>query len=264
MRDLHEDTYLFIDGEYLRRIYNEATQSVFGCDGELDFQLVKHEARAKRVFVYDCLDDQQRTGESDSVYEARVSTQESFFDSIRALNGVHVRLGSLRGTPKRVRQKEVDVLLATDMLTHGYDGNMQQAILIAGDLDFRPIVEALVRRGVFIEIWYEKKSGARELPGAADFGRELNFHVFYQWSTQAFKSRRTLPAVSRDHGALMQPVILNTCSREGRLVTLFKESNRSGFVLRAEMTDGVLWFEHEDEGVLRRYFALTYGPVTWK
>jgi uncharacterized LabA/DUF88 family protein len=73
-----------------------------------------------------------------------------------------MRLGSLRGAPKKRRQKEVDVLLAADMLTHGYDGNMDKAILIAGDLDFRRVVEALVRRGVFVEVWYEPKSGAAE------------------------------------------------------------------------------------------------------
>lgn len=159
----HENTYLFIDGEYLRRVHNDALQSVFNRDGELAFELVKHEARAQRVFVYDCLDDLRRAGESESAYEGRIATQESFFDGIRSLNGVHVRLGSLRGTPKRFRQKEVDVLLATDMLTHGYDGNMRQAILIAGDLDFRPIVEALVRRG------YSSRFGTRRSRARASF-----------------------------------------------------------------------------------------------
>jgi uncharacterized LabA/DUF88 family protein len=49
------------------------------------------------------------------------------------------------------------------MLRHGFDGNMEKAVLLAGDLDFRPIVEALVRRGVFVEVWYEKNSAAQEL-----------------------------------------------------------------------------------------------------
>lgn len=261
---LHEDTYLFIDGEYLRRVYNEAMQSVFNRDGELAFELIKHEARAQRVFVYDCLDDVRRTEESESAYEARVANQEALFDSIRSLNGIHVRLGSLRGTRKRFRQKEVDVLLATDMLTHGYDGNMRKAILIAGDLDFRPIVEALVRRGVFIEVWYEKKSGARELPWAADFGRELNFFVMWEWSTASFRSQCPLPVANRTHGPATEACLLERGLREGRQVSLFKEPNRTGFVIRAEMSDGVLWFEHEDAGVLRRYFCLTYGPITWR
>jgi uncharacterized LabA/DUF88 family protein len=259
----HEDTYLFIDGEYLRRVYNEAMQSVFGCDGELSFAALKQNARATRVFFYDCIDDVQRPAESGSVFDARVAAQEVFFDNIRALEGVHVRLGSLRGKPKRLRQKEVDVLLATDMLTHGYDGNMRKAILIAGDLDFRPIVEALVRRGVFIEIWYERKSGARELPGAADFGRELGFETFYLLSSQSFQSQNVLPVMNRAHAPVDTPVVISQCVDDGRQVTLFHEANRSMFVIRAERSDGVLWFDHGDANVLQRYFSVKFGPVNW-
>src|SRR5216684_2723392 len=77
------------------------------------------------------------------------------------------------------REKEVDILLATDMLTHGFNGSMGNAVLLSGDLDFRPIVEALVRHGVFVEVWYHRSSIARELPGAADFGREIRFRQLY-------------------------------------------------------------------------------------
>lgn len=258
---LHEDTYLFIDGEYLRHIYNEAMQSVFGCDGELSFGALKQAAQAKRTFFYDCVDDVPRASESQRDLEVRVAAQEVFFDGIRALYGVHVRLGSLRGNPKRPRQKEVDVLLATDMLTHGYDGNMMKAILIAGDLDFRPIVEALVRRGVFIEIWYGTRSVARELPGAADYGRELNFRELYGWSKDSFKARCAVPQASPAHAELDRPVVITQCVCEGRKVTLFRDSQI--FVIRAERSEGVHWLEHADANVLKRYFSVIYGPVEW-
>src|SRR5271170_1987248 len=136
-----DDTYLFIDGEYLRRRMNDAVQKVFLWDGEINFYSLKSSASAKRVFYYDCIDDEQKPAETKTECEQRVAAQEARFNKIGELNGVHVRYGSLKGSGKKRRQKEVDVLLAVDMLTHGYDGNMGRAVLIAGDLDFRPVVE---------------------------------------------------------------------------------------------------------------------------
>lgn len=76
-----EDTYLFIDGEYLRRRYDAAIRSVFNCAGDIDFAEIKRQADAKRAFVYDCLDDIRQTGESDADYDSRVAAQENNLES---------------------------------------------------------------------------------------------------------------------------------------------------------------------------------------
>jgi uncharacterized LabA/DUF88 family protein len=227
---------------------------VFGCDGEIKFKSVKNEARAKRAFLHDCVDDARRDGEDDAPYRARGTAQEARFESIGSREGIHVRLGSVRGKPKRLRQKEVDVLLTTDMLTHGYDGNMEKAVLIAGDLDLRPIVEALVRRGVFVEVWYEKKSGARELPGAADFGRQLAFTTLYRLSTQDFQTRCQLPHTDTAHEPWIYPVVLSRCSYNGRETILYQDTHRMTFPLRSVRSNGIWWFDHADPKVLERYF----------
>src|SRR5262249_21955989 len=155
--------------------------------GEIDFVEIKGQAQAKRVFLYDCVDDDQRSGESDTDFKARLDAQDATFDRIKSQRGFHIRLGSLKGGGKRRLQKEVDVLLAVDMLTHGFNGNMGKAVLVDGDLDFRPVVESLVRAGVFVEVWYEPRSAARELPGAADYGRKLDFSALYRWSDYSFQ-----------------------------------------------------------------------------
>lgn len=77
MSSRSEDTYLFIDGEYLRRRNNEAMLSVFLCDGDIDFGEIKREAGAKRAFLYDCIDDEQKEGETEAEFAKRVSNQES-------------------------------------------------------------------------------------------------------------------------------------------------------------------------------------------
>src|SRR5262249_24834326 len=112
-----EDTYLFIDGEYLRRIHRDAMRSIFLCDAgdeDIDYDDFKRVARAKRVFFYDCIDDEKRPGEGDAEFQKRVHAQEAFFKKLGELKGFHIRQGSLKGTGKKKRrQKEIDVLLAT-------------------------------------------------------------------------------------------------------------------------------------------------------
>jgi len=263
-----DQTYLFIDNEYLRRIYQQAIQSVFKRDGEVSYPQLKGQASAQRVFVYDCVDDAQRDGETEADYAARVDAQEAVFDRVRALYGFHVRLGSVRGKPKRLRQKEVDVSLATDMLTHGYDGNISKAVLLAGDLDFRPVVEALVRRGVFVEIWYEKTSSARELPAAADFGRELAFSDLYAWSTETFTKKYPLPLARHDQQNLpLDVVVLNqgvSASGQSRLMLSRRASSGAASLQMNDPTGAVTWFDYPNADVLQRYAEIMYGPIEWR
>lgn len=47
------DTYLFIDGEYLRKIHRQSMLDFFGVEGELDIFEAKRNAKALRAFFYD-------------------------------------------------------------------------------------------------------------------------------------------------------------------------------------------------------------------
>jgi uncharacterized LabA/DUF88 family protein len=261
-----DDTYLFIDGRYLRNRLTDAMQ-VFQNDGDISFRRIMDEARAKRAFYYDCIDDEQKQGESEEVFNNRIAAQQSEFEKIQKLRGYHVRLGSIKGKAKGKdktrRQKEVDVLLAVDMLTHGYDGNMESAVLIAGDLDFRPVVEALVRRGVFVEVWYDPKSIAAELPGAADFGRRLTLRELYGWNSGLYQNEHTLP-----HETPAVAVNVHGIVRAGRLndrqVLLFKELNDPGFVLQIDTPQGLHTYRHPHQVVLERYSQAVYGSIDWE
>jgi hypothetical protein len=131
-------TYLFIDGGYARRIYRKAMKDVFDVEPEPDPRRLTASRHGEqpyfRAYFYDCLDDTKRPAETDADFETRVSAMKSYFDAFSRLNGVHVRLGTATG--KKVRQKEVDVLLAVDMLTHGFNRNMTHAVLLSGDFRF--------------------------------------------------------------------------------------------------------------------------------
>lgn len=254
-------TYLFIDGAYLRQAHDEAMHSVFGVPGDLAIERVHDHAQAFRTYYYDC-EEVLKPGESEADFSARTKPQAEFFSRVQSLKAVHLQLGSLKG--RRRRQKEVDILLAVDMLTHGFNRNMSRAVLVAGDLDFRPVVEALVRGGVFVEVWYDKNSRAAELPLAADFGAEISWHTLYKYNTEAFCESHKPPRHLQ--GGAEELPILNVLARgsfEGGPAKIVDYPSRYSKILSVELTSGVLWFEHSDEKVLKGYFARLYGPVEW-
>ncbi len=260
-----DDTYLFIDGEYLRQVHREAMRDFFGTDGELDIHEAKRQAGAIRAFFYDSIDETPRPGETEETCRTRLVPLQNFFARTGALSGVHVRLGTVTG--KRRRQKEVDVLLATDMLTHGFNGNMKTAVLLSGDLDFRPIIEALVRHGVFVEVWYHWTSIATELPGAADFGREIGFRQLHSWNTESFQRKHRIPDDDRRPDASARPgQVVRTGSLGGRTVELYKtQGDRPRFFLW--MNTGrweSIVINDEDADLIDRYVHVQYAPIKWE
>ncbi|MFO1253718.1 MAG: NYN domain-containing protein [Inhella sp.] len=160
--------YLYIDSAYFRRVMADQVQAVLGVSATPFWPAVRQFFRASRVFVYECLHDLQRDGEQDEAFKARVSAQECMLKSIGLVDGFFLRRGSLRGTANRPRQKEIDVLLAVDLLTHAHRKAASLVTLVAGDLDFKPVVEAVVDLGVRVTVAYETKSGAVDLALAAD------------------------------------------------------------------------------------------------
>jgi uncharacterized LabA/DUF88 family protein len=174
------DTYLFVDGGYLRGVYRDLFNPIFGPGYLVDYKSVMDTFGARRAYLYDCLDDEQKSGESAADCEARVQQQQDLFDAIDKVEGVHVRYGILSPGRKR-QQKEVDVLLAVDMLTHSFSKNMDGAVLLSGDRDFRPVVESLVRLGTLVKVAYDPRSGSRELARAADYEMEIDITALCRW-----------------------------------------------------------------------------------
>src|SRR5262245_40347507 len=74
--------YLFIDGAFLKTVYRDRFQPIFGNQYTLDFNRIKPRFNARRVFYYDCLDDVQKPNEDEAVYRERVQKQKDWFDEI--------------------------------------------------------------------------------------------------------------------------------------------------------------------------------------
>lgn len=256
--------YLFIDAAYAKEVYRKAMEAVFDAPGDFSPQMIVNQVEPFRTYIYDCFDDEQGSAETEQEFKARVTAQEAYRSRTSSLSGVHLREGTLVGklTARRQRrQKEVDILLAVDMLTHGFNRNMTHAVLLSGDLDFRPVVEALVRGGVFVEVWYEKTTASKELYWAADLGRPLDWHMIYNWTDYSFRSTYSPPVVNTARG-VDDAVLVRSGMFDGLKAHLWRPANKP-FTLRVERPDGALWLEHKNQQVLERYFSVMYGPIEW-
>jgi len=115
-------SYLFVDGNYLQQRLDEFCTKWFGAKARLDYTQLGREFT--KVFYYDALPVKAQN-ETEDAFEARLKEKHDFFNYLRSLDGWHVHEGiSKRSRGERARQKEVDILIAVDMLTHTHRKNM--------------------------------------------------------------------------------------------------------------------------------------------
>ena len=66
------------------------------------------------------------------------------------------------------RTKRVDISLATEMLTHAHRDNYEVAVLVAGDEDYVPLVEALAAEGIVVWLAFVESGLSSKLKLKAD------------------------------------------------------------------------------------------------
>jgi|GEM_PF-2017222 Uncharacterized conserved protein len=263
---MEEVTYAFIDGNYLRNVYEQTLKPFFLGEGDLDFGELKRNVSARKAFYYDCMDKLPRGGELPDVLARRIEAQEWLFNEIRSLDGYHVRLGTLSGSDKGKRQKEVDVLLAVDMLSHAFHRNMTRAVLVAGDLDFRPVVDSLIQFGTYVQVFYEPRSGAKELGWAADFGAKITLPTLYSWSSELFRKGHPLPIQTLQAQGPIPPghrlVAEGTFS--GRRIVLVGVATKYQIIDALWSPHQMLIVEYHDVEKLKHFWSQEYGEVSWR
>lgn len=149
---------IFIDGGY---ILSQLKQYKLSPDyaGFSDYFLRPLREAAQvdllRVYFYYCAPWMSDEPTEDEL--RRKEAYDEFIAEITALPRWQVRLGKLEKRWDRNReyyeQKRVDVLLTVDMVRHAAAGHIQHAILIAGDSDFIPAVQATKEFGVTLSLW---------------------------------------------------------------------------------------------------------------
>jgi hypothetical protein len=90
MLNIAQQTYVFIDGQYLRQRHREAMMAFFGVEGDLDLSPIMKQAGASRVYFYDAIDYERGATESDEDSKARIDNLQKQFSRINFLSGFHV------------------------------------------------------------------------------------------------------------------------------------------------------------------------------
>ena len=184
----NETRYLFIDGGYLDKVLKKVGLEFWDTDNlEIDYS--KLGSNYNKVFYYNCLPG-KRNGENDNDFQKRIETREEFYNNLKLLNNYHVFEGVTFGRKSKIRQKAVDIMIAVDMLRHSYRKNMDKAALLSGDLDFKPLLDALVLEGMHTSILYSKDSISNELLYSADSNLRITIKDIFSWIPDNRKERR--------------------------------------------------------------------------
>lgn len=81
-------------------------------------------------------------------------TQQSFIFKLQNIPFITVKTRPLRYTAdkKRDREKGIDILVATDMLSQAYVNGYDTMVLISGDGDYAPVLEEIKEMGKKVEM----------------------------------------------------------------------------------------------------------------
>ena len=150
-------TAIFIDGAYFEYALREEYSST-----RIDFKKLSDamgvDADILRTYYYHCPPYQ---GSPPTIEESeRYASRRKFYTALDRLPRYTVRLGRLAyrgqdadGKP-RYEQKRVDILLGVDLVQLSAKGQIQEAILVAGDSDFIPAVDAAQSDGVLVRLYH--------------------------------------------------------------------------------------------------------------
>lgn len=205
--------YLFIDGGCLRATVQQISKEVCSDSQRIRPLLKWFGMGFKKSYYYDAVPAQER-GEKIASYERRVENAHTEIDRIRSLDRFHVALGEIKGKRGNRRQKQVDVRLAVDMLTHAFKANFTEATLLAGDDDFIPLIETLVREGVEVTIWHPPQA-SEQLLASADNRREFSLATAHALLTVNGRNRAFYHAGSGSGGASQSEVPFSAWSHDG-------------------------------------------------
>ena len=87
---------------------------------------------------------------------------------------IEVRLGIWKQRGDTLVEKGVDVMLATDLVAHAYQDHYDTAIVVSGDADFYPALQAVKDVGKHIEVAAFDSNLSTESSRVADYSLRLN------------------------------------------------------------------------------------------
>lgn len=142
---------VFVDGGYLDKVleYHNRIRVDYArfCDA-----LVGKTDERVRTYYYHCPPWQPAIATPED--SARLAGYQKFAYKLNSLPRFEVREGRLQKIDGRFQQKGVDIQLAVDMLQLALTKGIEKALLVTGDSDFVPVVNAVKASGVNVSLHY--------------------------------------------------------------------------------------------------------------
>lgn len=140
------------------------------------------------------------------------------------------------------------------MLSHTLKGNMDGATLLAGDLDFEPLINALVDAGMYTTLWYEQCSTSDELISSADSSQIIDVRQIYSWASDYFRDSHPIPCIGSSGAG----------PNAGELVQVGTAAN--GEVIKLYLNGEDYYLSNQDNRITRRtdYYTFTDREVLKK
>jgi hypothetical protein len=140
---------------------------------------------------------------------------------------------------------------------------MHRATLLAGDDDFKPLVDALIQDGMFVTLWYPPEETSRELMLAADARRLLTLEEIKSFlaapSKEQFQLPRTEPKPALGYDPIGQVIAI--WMHDGYEMKLFKTEKERYVIKVGGNTPNLVNIEHENLELLRMFCKETRGIV---
>jgi uncharacterized LabA/DUF88 family protein len=172
-----ERVMVFIDGSNLYHVLGQIC-------GRHDLQFDKFAQKLangrdlKRVYYYNIrqeFEDKPAVG----------ADQSRFLQSLYDTPYMEVKLGIWKQRGGTMVEKGVDVMLATDLVVHGLKDHYDTAIVVSGDADFYPALQAAKDGGKHVEVAAFDANISSEAARTADLHIKLNKTFFTSlWMTR--------------------------------------------------------------------------------
>lgn len=104
--------------------------------------------------------------------------QKKFLDSMFDTPYLEVKLGISKQRGEIVVEKGVDVMLATDLVVHAYKNHYDTAVVVSGDADFYPAIQAVKDIGKHVEVAAFESNISSESSKVADVHIRLTKSYF--------------------------------------------------------------------------------------
>ena len=181
---------IIIDGGYLDKVMANDFAGAHLDMGKLGDELGAGMERL-RTYYYHCMPFQSTPPTEEE--RRRYSSMESYILRLKKLPRFQFRQGKLQRIGNEFRQKRVDIWMAVDLVRMASQKQIDKAIVMTGDSDLVPAIEAARDCGVVVELYYSANSRHDELLQACDERYEITRNLVEK--TKLVTIGRAIPAV---------------------------------------------------------------------